>query len=217
MTGYSPAAVTTALGVAGLPRHTSPVELPEAPSDWLIWRSSRPEPERDESEALPPPTLALPWDLDASQPLRRYLLVLADTLPANAEPLDAERAETLTVAPESAPSLLDLPDLEGVAASRVKWTPSSRQKTSRFKLSSRPWLQLHSAALCHGPERCHVDDQSDREWRHRRQSPTHTRCPGSGSPATGEAAGRCRTRSTRIGRGSALPSSHSPSHTRPRT
>lgn len=115
----SPAAVTTALGVAGLPRHTSPVELPEAPSDWLIWRSSRPEPERDESEALPPPTLALPWDLDASQPLRRYLLVLADTLPANAEPLDAERAETLTVAPESAPPLLDLPDLEGVAASRV--------------------------------------------------------------------------------------------------
>src|SRR5690554_913286 len=99
----------------------------------------------------------------------------------------------------------------------LKWTPSSRQKTSRFKLSSRPWLQLHSAALCHGPERCHVDDQSDREWRHRRQSPTHTRCPGSGSPATGEAAGRCRTRSTRIGRGSALPSSHSPSHTRPRT
>src|SRR5690554_7107781 len=59
---------------------------------------------------------------------------------------------------------------------KVKWTPSSRQKTSRFKLSSRPWLQLHSAALCHGPERCHVDDQSDREWRHRRQSPTHTRC-----------------------------------------
>ncbi|MCE0733965.1 twin-arginine translocation signal domain-containing protein, partial [Halomonas sp. G15] len=42
----------------------------------------------------------------------------------------------------------------------LKWTPSSRQKTSRFKLSSRPWLQLHSAALCHGPERCHVDDQS---------------------------------------------------------
>lgn len=117
----APAAVTAALGVAGLPRRASAPELselPEAPADWLIWRAPAHE---SDAEAAPPPILALPSETDRSRPLRRYLLVLADTLPVNAEPLEADRAEAVPVAPDSDPEppLLDLPDLEGVAVSRV--------------------------------------------------------------------------------------------------
>ncbi|MFO7647880.1 OmpA family protein [Halomonas campaniensis] len=114
----APAAVTAALGVAGLPRRALAPELPEAPADWLIRRAPA---RASDAEAAPPPILALPSETDRSRPLRRYLLVLADTLPVNAEPLEADRAEAVPVAPDPDPEppLLDLPDLEGVAVSRV--------------------------------------------------------------------------------------------------
>ncbi len=109
-----PAAITAALGVAGLPGRFQSADLPEAPSDWLIWRSPSPEP-----DVSPPPALALAAEIDPSLPLRRYLLVLTESLPLNAEPLEAAQAETLEVQSEAPAALLDLPDLEGVAVSRV--------------------------------------------------------------------------------------------------
>ncbi|WP_445001227.1 OmpA family protein [Halomonas mongoliensis] len=108
----APAAVTAALGVAGLPRRALASELPEASADWLIWRAVAPEP-----EPSPPLALALPTDIDASLPLRRYLLILTDALPVNAAPLDATQAGVQE--PEASAPLLDLPDLAGVAVSPV--------------------------------------------------------------------------------------------------
>lgn len=108
----SSAAITAALGVAGLPRRAPATELPEVASDWLIWRAVAPEP-----EPSPPLALALPTDIGASLPLRRYLLILTDALPVNAAPLDVTQAGVQE--PEASAPLLDLPDLEGVAVSRV--------------------------------------------------------------------------------------------------
>lgn len=107
-------AITAALGVAGLPGRAQSADLPEAPSDWLIWHSPSPEP-----DVAPPPALALPSDVDMSLPLRRYLLVLTESLPVNAAPLETAQAEALEVQTEAPAVLMELPELEGVAVSRV--------------------------------------------------------------------------------------------------
>ena len=107
----APSAITAALGVAGLPPRTDAPELPGPPSEWLIWRS--------EPEPIPPLALALPSDTDISQHLRQYMLILTDALPVNVVPLEANRAEELVIKPDVSAPAMDLPDLEGVAVSRV--------------------------------------------------------------------------------------------------
>lgn len=107
----TPSAITAALGVAGLPPRTKAPELQEPPTEWLIWRS--------EPEPAPPLAVALPSDTDISQQLRQYMLILTDALPINVAPLEANQAAELVITPDVSAPAMDLPDLEGVAVSRV--------------------------------------------------------------------------------------------------
>lgn len=63
--------------------------------------------------------VALPSGIDTSRPLRRYLLVVTDNLPANARQVDEQESRVLSVEVEREQGTVELPNLDGVMVSRV--------------------------------------------------------------------------------------------------
>ncbi len=117
-----PQAVTAAIGVAGLPRPPTEVAqrvpLPRPPVALEAVSSTI------RSSESSPLKIALPSGVETDKPLRDYLLVLTDSLPVNAVEARGDSLASLpfdhaTLEQEAGESATELPDLEGVAATRV--------------------------------------------------------------------------------------------------
>lgn len=103
-----PAAISAALGVAGLPRR-----MPPPP--FLL---ARPSPQ-DAPDAAAPPSIVLPSGLDLSAPLADTLLILTDNPPAGFQEVDEEAVSGARFVAESIRQAPYLPDLEGMEVSRI--------------------------------------------------------------------------------------------------
>ena len=118
------AAVSAALGVAGLPRRSDPL-VPSAPSEAVAFVAPTP---LALLERRTPPPLALPRPLVTSNgeipmPMADFVLVLTDRPPAAVRELDAEAVASSAALSQALSERLEeapyLADLEGVEVSRV--------------------------------------------------------------------------------------------------
>lgn len=111
----SPMAISTALGVAGLP--------PRVPLPPRLLAKSELEADPERLPAPELPRLMMPSGFDLTQPLAEFMVVLTDRPPSNVEEVDDDAVASALALNQSLAQRVDdslyLPDLEGVEVSRV--------------------------------------------------------------------------------------------------
>jgi len=118
----SPVAVSAALGVAGLPPRSAPINgvppllakpLVVQPGDAFV----------NEAQPFTLPRLMLPSGFDLQQPLAEFMVVLTDRPPVNVEEIDDNAVASAVALEQALAQRMEesayLPDLEGVEVSRV--------------------------------------------------------------------------------------------------
>ena len=118
----SPVAVSAALGVAGLPPRSAPINgVPPLLAKPLMVQPG--EAFVNEAQPFTLPRLMLPSGFDLQQPLAEFMVVLTDRPPVNVEEIDDNAVASAVALEQALAQRMEesayLPDLEGVEVSRV--------------------------------------------------------------------------------------------------